>query len=102
MAVVKAEAYGHGGGVTARTLQRAGVRAFAVACLAEGCLLYTSTDSLQALMKADYMLALNSGHNIRRCIICGKYFMLKDVYKRQSAELIQATSLLKVSPISDR
>ena len=35
------------------------------------------TDSLQALMKADYMLALNSGHNIRRCIICGKYFMLK-------------------------
>ena len=36
MAVVKAEAYGHGGAVTARTLQRAGVRAFAVACLAEG------------------------------------------------------------------
>lgn len=35
------------------------------------------TDSLQALMKVDYMLALNSGHNIRRCIICGKYFMLK-------------------------
>lgn len=35
------------------------------------------TDSLQALMKADYMLAPNSGHNIRRCIICGKYFMLK-------------------------
>lgn len=35
------------------------------------------TDSLQALMKTDYMLALNSGHNIRRCIICGKYFMLK-------------------------
>ena len=35
------------------------------------------TDSLQALMKADYILALNSGHNIRRCIICGKYFMLK-------------------------
>lgn len=26
------------------------------------------TDSLQALMKADYMLALNSGHNIHRCI----------------------------------
>ena len=23
------------------------------------------TDSLQALMKADYMLALNSGHNLR-------------------------------------
>lgn len=31
------------------------------------------TDSLQALMKADYMLALNSGHNIRRCIICGRF-----------------------------
>ncbi len=36
MAVVKAEAYGHGGAVTARALQRAGVRAFAVACLTEG------------------------------------------------------------------
>ena len=40
------------------------------------------TDSLQALMKADYMLALNSGSkkdrdNIRRCIICGRYFLLK-------------------------
>ena len=35
------------------------------------------TDSLQALMKADYMLALNSGHNIRRCIICGRHFLLK-------------------------
>lgn len=35
------------------------------------------TDSLQALMKADYMLALNSGFQIRRCIICGRYFMLK-------------------------
>ncbi len=35
------------------------------------------TGSLQALMKADYMLALNSGHNIRRCIICGRYFLLK-------------------------
>lgn len=35
------------------------------------------TDSLQALMKADYMLALNSGHNIRRCIICERYFLLK-------------------------
>ena len=35
------------------------------------------TDSLQALMKADFMLALNSGHNIRRCIICGRYFLLK-------------------------
>ena len=35
------------------------------------------TDSLQALMKADYMLALNRGHNVRRCIICGRYFLLK-------------------------
>lgn len=35
------------------------------------------TDSLQALLKADYMLALNSGHNIRKCVICGRYFMLK-------------------------
>lgn len=35
------------------------------------------TDSLQALMKADYILALNSGFQIRRCIICGKYFLVK-------------------------
>lgn len=36
MAVVKAEAYGHGGAVTACALQKTGVRAFAVACLTEG------------------------------------------------------------------
>ncbi len=36
------------------------------------------TDSLQALLKADYMLALNSGYNIRRCIICERYFLLKN------------------------
>ncbi len=36
MAVVKADAYGHGAIPVARCLQRAGVRAFAVACLAEG------------------------------------------------------------------
>lgn len=36
MAVVKAEAYGHGGGPTARALQKVGVRAFAVSCLTEG------------------------------------------------------------------
>ena len=36
MAVVKADAYGHGAVRTARCLRRAGVRAFAVACLAEG------------------------------------------------------------------
>ena len=36
MAVVKADAYGHGAAVTARRLQQAGVRAFAVACLSEG------------------------------------------------------------------
>ena len=40
------------------------------------CLEHT-TCSLQALMKADYMLALDSGYNVRRCIICGKYFLLK-------------------------
>ena len=36
MAVVKADAYGHGAVPVARCLQRNGVRAFAVACLAEG------------------------------------------------------------------
>ena len=36
MAVVKADAYGHGAPAVARTLQKQGVRAFAVACLAEG------------------------------------------------------------------
>ena len=36
MAVVKAEAYGHGGVSTARILRRTGVKAFAVACLKEG------------------------------------------------------------------
>lgn len=36
MAVVKADAYGHGATTVARTLQRAGTHAFAVACLAEG------------------------------------------------------------------
>ena len=35
------------------------------------------TDSLQGLMKADYMLALNSGYQIRRCLVCKKYFLLK-------------------------
>lgn len=35
------------------------------------------TDSLQGLMKADLALALNSGHNIRRCIVCKKYFLVK-------------------------
>lgn len=36
MAVVKADAYGHGAVPVARRLQRNGVRAFAVACLSEG------------------------------------------------------------------
>ena len=36
MAVVKAEAYGHGAAWTARTLEAHGVDAFAVACLSEG------------------------------------------------------------------
>lgn len=35
------------------------------------------TDSVQALLKADYMLVLNSGYNIRRCIVCNRYFLLK-------------------------
>ncbi len=35
------------------------------------------TDSLQALMKADYMLALKQGTTSNRCIICGRYFLLK-------------------------
>ena len=36
MAVVKADAYGHGAAAVARCLQRHGVRAFAAACLSEG------------------------------------------------------------------
>lgn len=36
MAVVKADAYGHGAIMVARSLQKNGVNAFAVACLAEG------------------------------------------------------------------
>ncbi len=36
MGVVKADAYGHGAAQAARALQGAGVRAFAVACVAEG------------------------------------------------------------------
>lgn len=36
MAVLKADAYGHGAVTVARALQRQGVQAFAVACLAEG------------------------------------------------------------------
>lgn len=39
MAVVKADAYGHGAVPSARCLQKAGVRAFAVACPAEGIVL---------------------------------------------------------------
>ena len=35
------------------------------------------TDSVQALLKADYILALNSGYNIRRCVVCNRYFLLK-------------------------
>ena len=35
------------------------------------------TDSLQALMKADYMLALNCGYNIHGCFICGTYFLVR-------------------------
>ena len=36
MAVVKADAYGHGAGAVARCLEEQGVKAFAVACLSEG------------------------------------------------------------------
>ncbi len=36
MAVVKADGYGHGAVPVARCLRRDGVRAFGVACLAEG------------------------------------------------------------------
>ena len=35
------------------------------------------THSLQALLKADYMHALNCGYNIHRCLVCGRYFLLK-------------------------
>ena len=35
------------------------------------------TDSVQAVLKADYMRALNAGRNILRCKVCGKYFLLK-------------------------
>lgn len=35
------------------------------------------TDSLQGLMKADYMHALNNGNQIRRCIICHRYFLVR-------------------------
>ncbi|WP_458863301.1 DUF6076 domain-containing protein [Acidaminobacterium chupaoyuni] len=35
------------------------------------------TDSVQAVLKADYMHALNTGRNILRCKVCGNYFMLK-------------------------
>ncbi len=35
------------------------------------------TDSLQAFLKADFMLALNSGHNIRRCAVCNRHFLVK-------------------------
>lgn len=36
-----------------------------------------TTDSLQMLLKADYMTALNAGYNIRRCIVCKKYFLVR-------------------------
>ena len=32
---------------------------------------------MQMLLKADYMTALNAGHNIRRCIVCKKYFLVR-------------------------
>lgn len=36
-----------------------------------------TTDSLQMLLKADYMTALNAGYNIRQCIICKRYFLVR-------------------------
>lgn len=36
-----------------------------------------TTNSLQMLLKADFMTALNAGHNIRRCIVCKKYFLVR-------------------------
>ena len=36
-----------------------------------------TTDSMQMLLKADFMTALNAGHNIRRCIVCKKYFLVR-------------------------
>lgn len=36
-----------------------------------------TTDSLQMLLKADYMTALNIGYNIRRCIVCKNYFLVR-------------------------
>ena len=36
-----------------------------------------TTDSLQMLLKADYMTALNAGYNIRQCIVCKKYFLVR-------------------------
>ena len=36
-----------------------------------------TTDSLQMLLKADYMTALDAGHNIRQCVVCKKYFLVK-------------------------
>jgi len=35
------------------------------------------TDSIQAVLKADYMHALNAGRNILRCKVCGNYFLLR-------------------------
>lgn len=34
------------------------------------------TDSLQALMKADFMTGLNAGHKIHRCRVCRQYFLV--------------------------
>lgn len=35
------------------------------------------TGSLQMLLKADYMTALNAGHNISQCVVCKKSFLVK-------------------------
>lgn len=78
-AVVKADAYGHGDVVVARTLQQAGAAAFAVSCLAEGrhlrrhgitqpilVLGYTDPRQAAALAEADIATAVFSPEYARQ------------------------------------
>lgn len=44
------------------------------------------TDSLQMLMKADFMTGLNAGHKIHRCRVCKKYFLIQGGYHVQYCE----------------
>jgi len=36
-----------------------------------------ATKSLQGLLKADFMLALQNGFHFQRCAVCGRYFLVK-------------------------